>query len=180
MSSLGWLRFRVNPGTAYAACSQLSLTYNCPSCLACPEGEVDRGFGCEPADAGYDRMLLDHSTGSCSHDSGTLTFTGTPEAGSDGTLSFDYVVCDGGSASIRMYTDNAGWVSIGSDSTGLSCGFTNTSFTIPEAYLDHARSEAGEIEIRYSLRDGCIAGVGCAGYNDPCIRRMRLTYGPEL
>ncbi len=180
MGALGWVRFRVNPGTAYLACSQLSLTYNCPSCLACPEGEVDRGFGCEAADAGYDRTILDHSTGACSYRGGDLTFSGAPEAGSDGTLSFDYVVCDGGSASVRMYTDNAGWVSIGSDATGLSCGFTTATMTIPEAYLDHARNEAGEIQIRYSLSDRCVAGVGCSGYNDPCIRRMRLQYGPQL
>ncbi|MEM6296749.1 MAG: hypothetical protein AAGA54_36115, partial [Myxococcota bacterium] len=29
-ASMGWLRFRVNPGTSYTACNALSIIYNCP------------------------------------------------------------------------------------------------------------------------------------------------------
>lgn len=177
--AMGWLRFRVYPGTAYTACSQLDVTYNCPECFACPEGQEDVGFGCQDVGAPFDQTLLDHSRGLCSRNSATLTFISAPAAGSDGRLSLQYLPCDGGRINLAINTQNAGWVDIGSDSTGMSCGFKSATLNIPEAFLDAARSDDGEIEIRYSISDSCRPGMGCASHNDPCVRRVNLRYEQE-
>lgn len=176
IDAMGWLRLRVNPGTFYTACRQLEVTYNCPECFACPAGQEDVGFGCQDIGAPFNQTLLDHSRGLCSRSSATLTFISAPEASSDGTLSLQYLPCDGGWISVSINTRNAGWVEVGTDSTGLSCGFQSANMTIPEAFLDAARNAAGEIELRYSISDSCRPGMGCASHNDPCVRRVNLQY----
>ncbi len=176
IEAMGWLRVRVNPGTAYTACSQVEITYNCPECFACPDGQEDVGFGCQAIGAPYNQTLLDHSRGLCSRSSSTLTFISAPEAAGDGQLSLQYLPCDGGRISVSIHTQNAGWVDVGTDRTGVSCGFQSASMVIPEAFLDQARNVAGEIEIRYSISDSCRPGMGCASHNDPCVRRVNLTY----
>ncbi|MEM6296219.1 MAG: hypothetical protein AAGA54_33410, partial [Myxococcota bacterium] len=175
-ASMGWLRFRVNPGTSYTACNALSIIYNCPECLACPEGQEDTGFGCQDIGAPFDQTQLDNFNGACGRDSDELTFVGAPEPDSDGQLGLDYLLCEGGHIEVAIETQNAGWIDLGTDTTALSCGFDHVDLSIPEAYLDAARTDDGEIRIRYDVRDNCSPGMGCSFHNDPCVRRVSLRF----
>lgn len=177
--AMGWIRFRVNPGTAYTACSELDLTYNCPECFACPEGQEDVGFGCQEIGAPFNQTLLDHSRGMCARNSATVEFYSAPAAGSDGALSLEFLPCDGGRIAVSLYTQNAGWVDVGTASTGLSCGYHRANFQVPEAYLDAARDADGRIQLRYNITDSCRPGMGCASHDDPCVRRVNLQYAQE-
>lgn len=177
--AMGWIRLRVNPGTAYTACSELDLTYNCPECFACPEGQEDVGFGCQEIGAPFDQTLLDHSRGMCSRSSATIAFQSAPAAGSDGSLSLEFLPCDGGRITVSLNTQNAGWVELGTASTGRSCGYALANFEVPEAYLDAARTADGRIELQYRISDSCRPGMGCASHDDPCVRRVNLNYDQE-
>ncbi len=176
IDAMGWLRFRVEPHTGYRACSQLAVIYNCPSCLACPAGEVDEGFGCQPISDEFAFTAIDHSRGYCGSASRVVEYQMTPEATGDGQLRFDYLVCEGGSVRMEIFTQNAGWISIGNNNTSNSCGYNSVSLSIPEAYLDQARDDTGRIQVRYRMNDNCRPGIGCAYSNDPCFRRARLSY----
>lgn len=177
ITAMGWLRFR--HGSQYSQpsdCMTLTLAYNCEACFACPAGQEDLGIGCQPVDAPYDYTALEHATGRCSTPSfDQLFLPGTPPAAGDGTFSIAFVGCGPTSIDVEMYTANSGWVDIGSGS-GPSCSFGSATWTVPEAYLDAAVSDGHAIRFRWSLDDNCQPGVGCEGYNDPCVKNARLTY----
>jgi len=180
IAQMGWLRFRhsyqYNGGTG--DCMALTFTYNCERCFACPDGELDLGIGCRPTSAPYDYTALEHATGECgssmtSYDQ--LYLPGTPPAAGDGTLSLEALGCGGTSIRVSLYTYNSGWVDIGTGSGG-DCAFRNSTWIIPEAYLDAAIGPDDRIRFSWSLSDTCAAGTGCASFNDPCVRNAHLTY----
>lgn len=178
MGAMGWLRFRHSYlyNGAPDNCTQLTLRYNCPSCLLCPPGEEDLGIGCRPTTAPYDFTLIEGSAGRCSQHSGTtLTFEGVPAAAGDGTFSVEYLGCGSPRVSVTLQTLNSGWVDIGAASGG-DCGYAVATFTVAEAYLDAAVTAGHKLAFKALINDHCMPGTGCSGYNDPCFRNARLTF----
>ncbi|MCA9518791.1 MAG: hypothetical protein KC635_27840, partial [Myxococcales bacterium] len=178
MATMGWIRFRHSAVYSGAGdnCTQLSLDYNCPSCLLCPPGEEDLGVGCVSTTAPYDYTLIDSNAGKCAQLYGTeLTFEGVPTAGGDGSFSLQWLGCGSPSVAVTLWTLNSGWVDVGSASGG-DCGYASATFTIPEAYLDAAVTAGHTLKVKARVTDHCAAGTGCASYSDPCIRKLRLTF----
>lgn len=182
IAAVGWLRFRHSAiySSAGGNCTQISLAYNCPGCFECPAGEVDLGIGCESESQPYDFTALDHHNGLCTaFNWREFTFPGVPQAGGDGTLTFDFLPCDGGSVDMQLETSTVGWVDIGSGSTSASCGWSAQSWTVPEGYIDAAITSDNRLRFRFEVDDGCQPGVGCSSHSDPCGRRATLTFPRE-
>ncbi|OIP36750.1 MAG: hypothetical protein AUK47_14695 [Deltaproteobacteria bacterium CG2_30_63_29] len=178
IAAMGWLRFRWSYlyNGAGDNCLELTLTYNCSDCFQCPPGELDLGLGCQSTSGNYDYTLAEHPNGYCASSTrDAIYFPATPLATGDGTLSAQSLGCNTSNMSLSMFTGVSGWVDLGAGSAG-NCTFTGRSFTVPEAYLDAAVDADQRIRVRWTLTDSCAAGMGCAGYNDPCVKNLRLTY----
>jgi uncharacterized protein (DUF2141 family) len=178
MTAMGWLRFRWSPLSSGASdnCVQIALSYNCTACFECPAGQVDLGIGCQSTTANYDYTALEHPRGLCANSTrDALYLPGTPSATGDGTLTVDSLGCGSASVTMRIFTQNSGWVDVGTGSGG-NCSYGRSTWTVPAAYLRAAVDTDNRIRFRWSISDTCVPGVGCSAHSDPCVKNLRLVF----
>lgn len=177
ITAMGWLRFRwsylTNGGTDN--CLALTVTYNCERCFECPPSEVDLGIGCRSTTANYDYTALEHPRGECATSNEVIILPGTPLATGDGTLTVQSLGCGSATARMRIQTNNAGSIDLGTGSAG-NCSYSTATWTVPRAYLANAVRPDHTIQFNWSLTDTCASGTGCSFHSDPCVKNVRLTF----
>lgn len=110
------------------------------------------------------------------------TFTATPLATIDATMSVSWLYCgpylnsNSGNLFMDIWVDGA-WVDlINTSNSGNGCSWVTNTFTISAGLLNDAiNSNGGTVLIQGYITDGCAAGFGCNCCADPCFDAT-LTY----
>lgn len=114
-----------------------------------------------------------------------VVFTQTPVYASAGTFSFQWIACHqpgfGNSTLDLDIFSTGGFQDLTNYSSGLDCIGNSVNVFINASTLQAAAlAGGGNITFRFYISDGCQAGVGCAGVNDPAVLNMTLTYNYSI
>ncbi len=109
------------------------------------------------------------SSGSPSYFPINKTFTGVPLATYDVSINISMLGCnpyEESSGGFRL----AGTTYSQLDVKVGNCFYRSNNYVIPMAIFNQAVIAGnGTIKFEFYLRDRCVPGMGCSGYNDPCI-----------
>ena len=154
IEDLGWIRFMVhNPYVGITGnCTQLTLTYNEE------KKETPKSTSFRQSSKKVCNVFFDHE----------YEYKNVPKASDDGAVSISYVGCGGASVGLEVKV-NGNWEDLGTVSTSRSCKWTRESLPIPKAYINRGIRKTGNLQMRATVDDRCVAGMGCKNMSDPCF-----------
>lgn len=110
----------------------------------------------------------------CSTTNFEFDYPSVPEASGPGTLSFDWSVCDGGYADVRIEVDGRSQ-SVEDFEAWSMAGLISSEVSLPMSLVNEARSPDQTVSFVVHMRENAPGGMGCAYYSSPCIANVRLT-----